>query len=340
MKAHFERQATYCSAFGADLTARLLRHLPDCILPSSALGQRIANWPGDAAPEADNLPLRLAGGLHALLLSAKAPELAPIYRSGAMADAELPKLLRAVLQRHDAELAAFIANAPQTNEVRRAAGLIATAHWLKAHTGCDLIASELGASAGLNLIFDRFHLALGDGYGPPNSPVQLNPTWQGSLPPAAPYLLRDAQGCDLAPLDLRQRQDLLRLHAYIWADQPERRARTDAAISLNPPLPKKSSAIEFLRQRLASPWSGCHLIYSTVAWQYFSKDEKSQITELITKRGAKSQAPLAWLRIEAHGKSPGAGMRLDLWPEQKRIDLGRMDFHGRWITWTAPKPRA
>ena len=163
--------------------------------------------------------------------------------------------------------------------------------------------------------------------------------WQGSLPPAAPYLLRDAQGCDLAPLDLRQRQDLLRLHAYIWADQPERRARTDAAISLNPPLPKKSSAIEFLRKRIASPWSGCHLIYSTVAWQYFSNAEKSQITELITTRGANSQAPLAWLRIEADGKSPGAGMRLDLWPEQKRIDLGRMDFHGRWITWTAPKPR-
>mgnify|MGYP000079233377 CR=1 FL=1 len=46
-------------------------------------------------------------------------------------------------------------------EVRRAAGLIAAAHWLKAHTGCDLIASELGASAGLNLVFDRLHLALG-----------------------------------------------------------------------------------------------------------------------------------------------------------------------------------
>jgi len=44
MKRHFERQATYCSAFGADLTARLLRQLPDCISPSSALGQRITNW--------------------------------------------------------------------------------------------------------------------------------------------------------------------------------------------------------------------------------------------------------------------------------------------------------
>jgi len=29
---------------------------------------------------------------------------------------------------------------------------------------------------------------------------------------------------------------------------------------------------------------------------------------------------------------------LDLWPEQKQIELGRMDFHGRWITWTAPQP--
>ena len=242
MKRHFERQATYCSAFGADLTARLLRQLPDCISPSSALGQRITNWPGDPAPEADNLPLRLAGGLHALLLSAKARDLAPIYRSGAMADAELPAVLRSVLQRHDAELTAFIANAPQTNEVRRAAGLVAAAHWLKA--------SELGASAGLNLVFDRFHLAVGQGYGPPDSPVQLTPKWQGSLPPAAPYLLRDAQGCDLAPLDLRQKQDLLRLHAYIWADQPERRARTDAAISLNPPLPKKSSAISTAAEKI------------------------------------------------------------------------------------------
>ena len=171
MKRHFERQADYCSAFGADLTARLLRQLCNCICASSALGQRIFNWPGDPAPEADNLPLRLAGGLHALLLSKKARELAPIYRKGAIADADMQTLLQAVLHRHDAELIAFIENAPQTNEVRRAAGIIAAAHWLKAYNGCDLIASELGASAGLNLLFDKFHLALGDGYGPQNSPA-------------------------------------------------------------------------------------------------------------------------------------------------------------------------
>jgi len=45
------------------------------------------------APEADNLPLRLAGGLHALLLSGKARKLASIYRKGAIADAYMQTLL-------------------------------------------------------------------------------------------------------------------------------------------------------------------------------------------------------------------------------------------------------
>ena len=47
MKRHCQRQATYCSAFGADFTARLLRQLLNCISASRDLGQRIANWPSD-----------------------------------------------------------------------------------------------------------------------------------------------------------------------------------------------------------------------------------------------------------------------------------------------------
>jgi len=67
-----------------------------------------------------------------------------------------------------------------------------------------------------------------------------------------------------------------------------------------------------LHQRFAQPWTGCHLIYSMVAWQYFSKEEQKETAELIATRGAASTSPLAWLRTEADGKSPGAGMRLDL----------------------------
>ncbi|MDT2031151.1 DUF2332 family protein [Planktomarina sp.] len=118
------------------------------------------------APEADNLPLRLVGGMHALLLSEKVRELVPIYLSRAIADADMPTRLQAVLQRHDAEPTAFIANDLQTNEVWRAARFIAAAHSLKAYNGSDFIASKLGASTSLNLVCNRFHLPLVNGYGP------------------------------------------------------------------------------------------------------------------------------------------------------------------------------
>ena len=124
--------------------------------------------------------------MHALLLSEKVRELVPIYLSRAIADADMPTRLQAVLQRHDAEPTAFIANDLQTNEVWRAARFIAAAHSLKAYNGSDFIASKLGASTSLNLVFNRFHLPLGNGFGPQNSPVQLTSKWQGTLPLPAP----------------------------------------------------------------------------------------------------------------------------------------------------------
>ena len=45
----------------------------------------------------DNVPLRLAGDLQALLLSNQAPELAPIYQAGCVADRYLPELVQSVL---------------------------------------------------------------------------------------------------------------------------------------------------------------------------------------------------------------------------------------------------
>jgi hypothetical protein len=41
--------------------------------------------------------------------------------------------------------------------------------------------------------------------------------------------------------------------------------------------------------------------------------------------------------MEADDATPGAGMTLRLWPGDLRFDMGRVDFHGRWVDWT-PKP--
>ncbi|HSJ78675.1 MAG TPA: DUF2332 family protein, partial [Erythrobacter sp.] len=76
----FANQVAYCEAAGAHITARVVGGI-GAVLASDADGQlleRVRGWQG--APLADALPLRVAGGLHALHLSGAARELAPIYR--------------------------------------------------------------------------------------------------------------------------------------------------------------------------------------------------------------------------------------------------------------------
>jgi len=48
---------------------------------------------------------------------------------------------------------------------------------------------------------------------------------------------------------------------------------------------------------------------------------------------ATPDTPLAWLRAEPDAKKGSAAITTNLWPNGETRDLGRMDFHGRWIEW-------
>ena len=98
----------------------------------------------------------------------------------------------------------------------------------------------------------------------------------------------------------------------------------------------QADAADWLATRLANPSPGCcHMIYHTIAWQYFPPKVKSACTTSIESAGvhATAQTPLAWFSMEADESSPGAAMTLRLWPGDVRFDLGRVDFHGRWVDW-------
>lgn len=65
----FANQVAYCEAGGASITARVVAAIA-AVLASPAQGallDRVRGWQG--APLADALPLRVAGGLHALHLA-------------------------------------------------------------------------------------------------------------------------------------------------------------------------------------------------------------------------------------------------------------------------------
>lgn len=337
VRAAFRDQARSCAALGSPLTARLLDGLAGALTPDTATGARLLAWPGEPSSRGDSVALRLVGGLHALVLGGRDAALAAAY--GGAGDPVAAAL--AAIHAHDAFLHGWLDSPPQTNEVRRSAALIAAAHWLHMRAPLPLVISEAGASAGLNLLWDRYAMtAGGQGYGPADPVLHLAPDWRGAPPPApAPVRVIAREGADINPLD--PGADRLRLLAYVWADQPDRLARTraaaDEAVRLRPRV-VRSDAVDWLAGRLATRHPGClHLIQHTVAWQYFPADTQARGAALIAAAGAQAtaDAPLARLAMEADGAEPGAALTLTLWPGGQPVMLGRVDFHGRWIDWQA-----
>ena len=307
----------------------------------SRLGQYFASFEGDIGPSGASLPLRIAGGLHALVLTQRAPELVTVYPPHAVQDEDLRRVVLDALHRHEDFLLEWVKSPPQTNEVRRSAALMAGAAVVAEHFDLPLWVSELGASGGLNLMWDHYATLLDGATLGAESPVlTLQPEWEGPLPPLRLPQIADRAGVDLNPLNPRTPNDLLRMTAYLWPDQPERLRLTKAAASIMDARIDRADAIEWLENRLAaSPDNHIHLIQHTVAWQYFPAGLQKRGQEMIEAAGARAtpQRPLAWLSMESDGDTKGAigaALVLRLWPGDTTLHLGRADFHGRWIKWT------
>ena len=332
-------QARSCAALGSPFMGRLLMLLADHMPLGTPLRDRIEGWPAPLGPSHASLPLRLAGGLHNLVLTGADPALAAVYPPHEVDDARLIRETLAALDRNQAFLLSWIDSPPQTNEVRRSAGLIPAAHVISARFSLPFVLSELGASGGLNLMFDRYGLQAGDATLGAQDPVlTFTPDWQGPPPAATPFHVSDRRGVDLTPMDLHDPAQVTRLLSFLWPDQPERRALTRQAIgALQAPV-DPGDAIDWLTTRLSAPRLGhVHVIFHTVAWQYFPEAVQDRGEALITEAGARAtdEAPLARIAMEADDSDRrGAALTLQCWPDGERRELARVDFHGRWIDWT------
>ncbi len=340
----FLDQARSNRELGSPFTSRVLTLLADRLDSGNPVIDRMRAWKGDITNRGASLPLRLLGGLHALVLTGECPELAACYPplNGHPTDEALGAALDIALEHKQDTLMHWLDSAPQTNEVRRSAVIIAAAHWLAASYGLsDFVVSELGASGGLNLMWEKYRLDLACGvFGPRESTVRLDPEWRGFCPPEANIVVRDRRGVDIAPLDPHDPEDALRLTSYLWPDQPWRIERARAAIALNDAQVDKADACDWLGPRLATPHPGAiHLVTHTIAWQYFSEETASCCMDALEEAGARAtpDAPLARLSVEGDSrKGEGAPITLTTWPGGKTVVLGRTDFHGRWIDWNAP----
>lgn len=337
VRAAFARQAGWAEALGSPLTARLCRLLGERLDRNSSAGRRVLDWRGDSDPFADAVPLRLTGGLHALVRLGEGPGLADRYPPHPLpADDGLWEAVRPLLD--SPELLPWLERAPQTNEVGRSAVLMAGLLVVADAFPRPVELLELGASAGLNLLLDRYRHDLGGrSAGDPASPLRLKPEWTGAPPPAARVEVAGRRGVDLDPLDARR--DGERLLAYVWPDQRRRLAQLEAALAIaasDPPAIERGDAADWLEARLAEPRpaAATRVVLHSIAFQYFPREAKKRIHAMMAEAGAAATPaePLAWLRYEHDRRDERITLRLTIWPGRERL-LAYGHPHGGAVDW-------
>ena len=333
-------QADHAQKAGAPNTARVIRALlalEDC---EAATARRIFGWQGLCL--ADAMPLRINGGLHRLALTGEAPRLADAY-SGLVSDqTAVDGIVREAVETFDTMLLPWLDGPPQTNEAGRSASIMAGLMWLASRTTGRFELLEIGASAGINTMMDRYGYDLGGVLaGPQHGPMQIAPEWRGNPPPEAAPEIVSARGCDLAPLDLTDPDAVLRLKSFVWPEATQRMARIDAAAALAveaaPEVARQDAAI-FVADALSRPQSEgiTRVLFHTIVWQYLPEDQQAEIEEAMVEAGAKADAdrPLAWLALETNRETFRHELHARFWPEgEDPVLLAEAHPHGAWIEW-------
>jgi len=249
---------------------------------------------------------------------------------------------RAFLARETSWVAEFIRSAPQTNEIRRSIGLLIGFLDLAARFDLPIETLEIGASAGLNLCWDRFAYRTNAwSWGSGGRPL-IDTAWSGSLPilDAAPRV-RARAACDLNPPDIRDPEQRQRLRAYVWPDQADRLARLDGAADValeHGVRVERADAATWLEERLArrAP-DALTVVYHSVFYQYPPRETRARIKRAIERAGEAGGAPLAWLRLEPEavlgGPRDSVRFLIDVvtWPGAARRTLATTDGHVRFI---------
>ncbi|MEX0673396.1 MAG: DUF2332 domain-containing protein [Gaiellaceae bacterium] len=266
----------------------------------------------------DRVPLQILGGLHYLVLGGEA----------SWDDVD------AALEEHGDFLRRFVAEQPvQTNEVQRSWVLLPL--FLHAVGSADVHVVELGASAGLNLLWDRYRYRFRAGeWGPEDAPLVLSGEERRPLPDgllSARPSVRSRIGIDIAPVDVTSAEGARLLRAFVWAGQEERLARLDRAIEAlreDPPELVRGDVAEALPGVLERlPPDGVALVFQTALFHMLSEVARTRVREALDTAGRE----LAFVSAGQPRDLPRAwGMRIER-PGGRRKFVGHADYHGAWL---------
>ena len=253
----------------------------------------------------------------------------------------------AALRDHSGSLRGFVREqGVQTNETQRCVVLLPAFLTLARETGLPLDVVELGPSAGLNLVFDRYSYGYAQGtWGDPSARLRFEANERGQVPARlfdTPLRVVGRCGIDLSPLDVADADDVLLLHSFLWPGVDERAARLDGSIATfldasERPQLIRGDYVDVLPGVLANrPEDALTVVFQTASTGYLEQERYDGLVDVLELAGSDGR-PLAWVSSRRREERTTEGedhweLELRIWPESARL-VALADYHGNWIDW-------
>ena len=308
------------------------------------------------APATSHQPNVLLAAVHYLLLGGLDHPLAAVYAGDSYADAG-PLFVDLCLSHRDEILALLATRHTNTNEVGRSAVIGPALTVVAQRLGAPLGLVDVGCSAGLNLLCDRYLLDYGTHgtTGPADAAVRIECEVVGGTMPVSPLLpeIGVRIGLDCDPMDLTDASNARWLLACIWPDTgrlPRARNAIAAAQLALPDLVQGDAVDDITAVVLGLPAEVTPVVVTTWVLAYLPYARRNEFHE--TLAAASRTRPIAWVSAEGVGVVD-AFARISPPIDGNRTDasiLGLMTFvggrptsellgfvqpHGAWIDWRA-----
>jgi len=232
----------------------------------------------------------------------------------------------------------------QTNEVQRCTCLMPAYAVAYRRAGKPLSIVDLGASAGLHLLWDHFGYDYGEGkkFGDPSSPVQLACLLHGNVSPPFPSrlpLVAYRVGIDLNPIDVNDPKMMLWLKALVWPEHLKRAETLNSAIELAkqiPPAVIRGDVLAVLPEVLSKVpvetavcISHSHLVYQ------FPRELRERFFSMINECGA--HRDIFQISYEWWPGKDKSELELSIFENGAKQEqlLAYCNPHGEWLQWVS-----
>lgn len=288
-------------------------------------------------------PNTLFAAVHYLLLRGAQHKLRDYYPTlGGMDKGDAFPVFRDFCLAHKNEIEQLVSTrVTNTNEIGRSSIINAGMRALTERAGEPLCLIEIGASAGLNMIWDKYtvhymrnseNFIVNEG----NS-LAIDCELRGDkLPPLGPAPRVDKRvGIELNPVDLDNQEDSDWQCALMWPDQPERLQRIRKAIEIARQTETEilsGDAIATLPEVLSRmPDDGAIAVYHTNVFYQFTQAAKEIFENLLLER---SRSRPLW-RLAFEGQGDDFHLTLTRYFEglMESWTLAQAHPHGAWIKW-------